>query len=239
MSPANPERLCFVIGPIGDEGTETRLHADWVLQGIIQPIFKKHFNEYQVERADQIVAPGSINSQVINRLLDAPLVIADMSFHNANAFYELAIRHMVQLPTIHMIRVGDKIPFDVAPYRAIPFSYASPDALEQAKRDLKSAVEHVIAPNFVVDNPVTHARGVVELREHATPEQQLLLQQIESILARLDGVESSLATVRAVALAAAWTPSNVSWYIAQSRHITQPCRYSAQPRPNCTTNRSL
>jgi hypothetical protein len=115
MISVEPEKLCFVIGPIGDEGTETRLHADWVLKAIIQPVFNEYFRQFRVERADQIVAPGSINSQVINRLLDAPLVIADMSLHNANAFYELAIRHMKQLPTIHMIRAGDKIPFDVAP----------------------------------------------------------------------------------------------------------------------------
>ena len=31
-----------------------------------------------------------------------------------NAFYELGVRHVCQLPTIQLIQKGDKIPFDVA-----------------------------------------------------------------------------------------------------------------------------
>jgi hypothetical protein len=68
--------------------------------------------------------------------MEAPLVIADMSFHNANAFYELAVRHMKVLPTIHVIRDDWKIPFDVAPYRAITFGYANYSDLEKARDDL-------------------------------------------------------------------------------------------------------
>jgi hypothetical protein len=89
------QKLCFVIGPIGDAGTEARTHADWLLNGIIRPVFQVHFPDYLVQRADEIKAPGDINSQIINRLMSAALVIADMSMHNANAFYELAVRHMV------------------------------------------------------------------------------------------------------------------------------------------------
>src|SRR5262245_55045578 len=44
---------------------------------------------------------------------DTELVIADLSRHNANAFYGLAIRHVIRLPTIHMIHKGWKLPFDV------------------------------------------------------------------------------------------------------------------------------
>jgi|1186.fasta_scaffold276435_2 hypothetical protein len=116
------DQLCFVIGPIGDPGTDVRRHADWLLKGIIKPVFVQHFPDSRVERADEIVAPGSINSQVITRLMDAKLVIADMSMHNANAFCELAIRHMVRLLTIHIIHKDWKVPFDVAPFRAIQFA---------------------------------------------------------------------------------------------------------------------
>jgi hypothetical protein len=57
-----------------------------------------------VERADKITTPGMITSQIINRLHDVELVIADLTFHNANAFYETSIRHKVAKPIIHMIR---------------------------------------------------------------------------------------------------------------------------------------
>jgi len=47
--------------------------------------------------------------------LDADLVIADMSLLNANAFYEIGLRHMERKPIIHMFRSGEVIPFDVKP----------------------------------------------------------------------------------------------------------------------------
>jgi hypothetical protein len=43
-----------------------------------------------------------VSSQIINRLHDAELVIADLSFHNANAFYEMAIRHKAGKAIIHI-----------------------------------------------------------------------------------------------------------------------------------------
>src|SRR5258707_8067405 len=97
-----PKKVCFVIGPIGDPGTEIRRHADWLLEAIIDPVFEAHFQDFTVQRSDKISEPGSISSQIINLLHTAELVIADMSRENANAFYEMGIRHMKRLPTIHM-----------------------------------------------------------------------------------------------------------------------------------------
>jgi hypothetical protein len=121
--------------------------------------------------------------------MDAPLVIADMSMHNANAFYELAIRHMVGLPTIHMIRNDWKIPFDVAPYRAIPFSWTDHADLEAAQEALKSTVEEVIKPGFEVENPITHARGVVKVREHASDAMRVVLDEMEGLKKKLNRTE--------------------------------------------------
>jgi hypothetical protein len=113
------------------------------------------------------------------------LVIADMSQHNANAFYELAIRHIVRLPTIHMIRSADKIPFDVAPYRAISFSWAEAEHLKEARAALKSTVEEVTKPEFVVENPITHARGVIEFEQHASPGEKVLADEIAALQRRV------------------------------------------------------
>src|ERR1700728_145752 len=85
MMPKN----CFVVGPIGDEGRPARGHADWLLDEIITPVFTEHFKDFEVIRSDRIAQPGMIDSQVINHLLDADLVIADLSLLNANAFYEI------------------------------------------------------------------------------------------------------------------------------------------------------
>jgi len=185
------KKVCFVIGSIGDPGTEIRRHADWLLEAIIEPVFEAHFQEFTVTRSDKISAPGSISSQIINLLHTAELVIADMSRENANAFYEMGIRHMKRLPTIHMYSEGQNIPFDVKPYRAIPWKYAEPKDLKAAQAALKAAIKEVIVPGFVVDNPVTQARGVEKLEETATPEQRVLFDQVQQLQKRLDDLEDT------------------------------------------------
>jgi len=186
------DKNCFVIGPIGDDASPERIHADWLLKGIILPVFDKDFSDWTVQRADTIPTPGMISAQIINRLHDVALVIADLSFHNANAFYEMSIRHKVGKPIIHMIRKGEKIPFDVIPHRAILFSHVHPDDHEQAKKALSAAVTEAIKPGFEPDNPIMHARGRLELEQKATPEMKVLSDEIATLRARLDGLESSL-----------------------------------------------
>jgi hypothetical protein len=187
------EKLCFVIGPLGDSGTPVRTHADWLLKYIVEPVFATNFPQC-VERYDKIAAPGMIDSQIINRLLNAPLVVADMSFENANTFYEMGIRHLKRLPMIHMFHEGHPIPFDVKPHRAIPFKLAHPDDLELAKVELKNAVDEVLKPGFELENPITRARGVEKFDEHAMPEFQVLRSELVELKSKT-AEAASLATL--------------------------------------------
>ena len=75
-------------------------------------------------RADKIAAPGMINGQVIAHVLRSKIVIADLSFHNPNVFYELAIRHMTGLPAVHIVRKEDIIPFDLQNFRTVTIDTA-------------------------------------------------------------------------------------------------------------------
>ncbi len=61
-------KICFVIGPIGDEGTEKRRQSDQVLNYIIAPAVKEC--GYEAIRADKISEPGIITSQIIQHLID-------------------------------------------------------------------------------------------------------------------------------------------------------------------------
>jgi hypothetical protein len=183
-------KLCFVIGPIGDEDSEHRIHADWLYTGIILPVFEKHFEDFSVERADKIPTPGMVSSQIINRLHEAELVIADLSFHNANAFYEMSIRHGVAKPIIHMIRKGERIPFDVIPHRAIPFLNTKPEEQAKARELLIPAVQAAVQDGFEADNPIKHARGRLEADRSADPATRVISEELASLRARIDNIEN-------------------------------------------------
>jgi hypothetical protein len=47
MPKSNPTKTCFVIGRIGDAGSPTRGHADWLLDEIITPVFEEHFKDFE------------------------------------------------------------------------------------------------------------------------------------------------------------------------------------------------
>ena len=135
------KKICFVISPIGEEGSATRTRSDHILKHIItEPITQLG---YEVIRADKISEPGIITTQIIEYIVDAELVIADLTDHNPNVFYELAIRHAMRKPLVQMIRKGDVIPFDVAATRVIQFDLQNLDSVAAAKEKIASQVKSI------------------------------------------------------------------------------------------------
>lgn len=138
--PKNKRNLqqCFVIAPIGEMGSPTRSRSDQVLKYIIRPSLLEL--GFDAKRADELDKPGIITSQVIQHLVNAPLVVADLTERNANVFYEIAIRHAVRKPIIQIIDWKESIPFDVAATRVIKFNHQDLDSVEEAKAKSSSKV---------------------------------------------------------------------------------------------------
>jgi hypothetical protein len=180
-----PERLCFVIGPIGEAGSPTRKHADMLLNAIIKPTVAPL--GYRVKRADEDPTPGMISDAVLIDLRDAELVVADLSELNPNAFYELGIRHARERPTVHMAVEGMRLPFDNAGYRAIRFDLSDWDSQQRARAELEAMIKITEAPGFRVTNPITHANAMFRVRESADPNEHV----ISEVLNRLTRLEQA------------------------------------------------
>lgn len=156
----SPEAVCFYITPIGDEGTEVRRHADMLMRHLVEPAFGQF--SIKVVRADRIEKSGLISQQIFEHIVSAKFCVADLSFGNPNAFYELGVRHMTKLPTIQLIRKGDKIPFDVSQGRTITVDmgdiYTIMDRMESARKELVEHIKNYLDPaekSRSDDNPVS------------------------------------------------------------------------------------
>jgi hypothetical protein len=79
-----PDKTCFVIAPIGEPESEIRKRSDQILKHVITPAVQQF--GYEPLRADQIAEPGLISSQVIQHIMNDPLVIADLTGRNPNVF---------------------------------------------------------------------------------------------------------------------------------------------------------
>lgn len=205
------QKTCFVVGPIGGAGTEIRTHADWLLDGIIKPTFREHYPDFEVVRSDTITAPGMIDTQMINHLLDADLVIVDMSLLNANAFYEMGIRHMARKPVIHMFVAGTSIPFDVKPYRAIEFSLVQHAHLGAAQQQLKQAIQDATSPDYVPDNPVTKAQNYTQIERAAEPADRILMQELLSLRSEVNALKKSQPSTSGTFPRTRNSPGHVKW----------------------------
>lgn len=155
---ANFENTCFYITPIGEEGSEFRKHADLFLGSIVEPALEESFG-LKVIRADTIDKPGVITRQIIDYIMRSRLVVADLSFHNPNVFYELAIRHAARLPVVQIIRKADKIPFDLNQVRTISIDttdiYSLVPKINIYRAEIANQARRVLDDPDAVDNPIT------------------------------------------------------------------------------------
>jgi hypothetical protein len=150
-------KICFYITPIGEENSEERRHADFMMAYIIEPAVKEF--GLAVVRADKMGKPGMIGKQVIQHILLARLVIADLSFHNPNVFYELCLRHTTRLPTVQIKRTLDTIPFDLNQYRTIPIETRDPYTLvpkiQTYTSEVANQVRRALQDSESGDNPIS------------------------------------------------------------------------------------
>lgn len=154
---AHFETTCFYVTPIGEEDSEQRKHSDLFLGSIVEPALEQL--GLKVVRADAIDKPGTITRQIVEYLLKSRLVIADLSFHNPNVFYELAIRHAVRLPVVQLIRASDRVPFDLNQIRTIKIDtsdiYSLVPKIDTYRAEIGNQVRRALEDPDSVDNPLT------------------------------------------------------------------------------------
>ena len=132
------DKVCFIISAIGESGNPTRERADKVYKYLIAPVCEDL--GYKPIRVDHVNAVDNINETIINYLKTAHMVIADMTEHNPNAFYELGFRQALELPLVPIIESGGKLPFDVMMTRTT-FYDTDVSKIEESKVDLKSKIQ--------------------------------------------------------------------------------------------------
>lgn len=151
------ETTCFYVAPIGDSDTLLRKHSDLFLGSIIEPAVEPF--KLRVVRADAIDKPGVITKQIIEYLLRSRLVIVDLSHHNPNVYYELAIRHMMRLPVVQIIRSADKLPFDVNQMRTVVIDdtdiYTLVPKIASYQSEISTQIRRAMEDPGSVDNPIS------------------------------------------------------------------------------------
>lgn len=124
--------LCFVLMPFGrkSDGLGRDIDFDQMYADVIAPAVRAA--RMDPIRADEERDGGIIHKPMFERLLLCPYAIADLTLANANVFYELGVRHAVRPHSTLLIHSpgGQRLPFDVAPLRALPYKHQATGAVE-------------------------------------------------------------------------------------------------------------
>jgi len=183
---------CFFIAPIDDEGTDTRNRTDKLMNYIIKEAVEDY--GYSVVRSDKMDTPGSITRQIIGKIVNSELVIADLTDHNPNVFYELAVRHATGKPFIQLIRDNQTIPFDVADQRTIYYGLDVKEA-EKTKNEIQAQLESLENGDIESENPISRSADMQSLRESEDPTDQNLAEvfdELSTLTKKVDHIERSI-----------------------------------------------
>ena len=182
------EKVCFIISPIGQVETEINRKANGLYNAVIKPVLNDL--GYECVRADEIDASGSINNQIINKIIDSKLVIVNLSGLNPNVMYELAVRHSFGKPCVMICESDTKLPFDLLEDRTIFFEDTIKGSGE-LKVDLENKIKSALENGN--DNPVTRAVAKTAILEGSSTENEplkLILSELVLLGNRLDNLES-------------------------------------------------
>jgi hypothetical protein len=141
----------FIIRPFG---IQSGINFDEVASLLIAPALDAIGAEGR-ETLD-IVESGNIRADMFRRLLTADLVVADLSIHNANVFYELGIRHALRNHGTVMLRCdADKFPFDLQTDRYFVYKKENPaSSLDTLVKTLRRTNEAAKKDSKAKDSPV-------------------------------------------------------------------------------------
>jgi tetratricopeptide (TPR) repeat protein len=153
------EKVCFVLIGYGvkpDYRTGRQLDLDKTYEYLIKPVFDDL--KITCVRACDIPHSGVIDLPMYEHILKADIVVADISTLNANAIYELGIRHALRPQTTIVIAEKElAYPFDLNHVIITSYEHLGKDVgaaeVKRFSKELKNLVQTVLA-NPKVDSPV-------------------------------------------------------------------------------------
>src|SRR6188768_2857473 len=119
----------FVIRPFGKkaDASGTAIDFEQVHEQLIAPALKDA--GLGGGTTGEIIDAGNVREDMFSLIIEADLVVCDITVHNANVFYELGIRHALRKKGTVLIKgapVADTTPFDILTDRYLEYSVDEP-----------------------------------------------------------------------------------------------------------------
>lgn len=137
----------------GGADWRVKVNFDLIHQLLVTPALSRL--NIRGETTEAVIVAGNIREDMFHRLITSDLVIADLSIHNPNVFYELGIRQAFRDKYTFLIRSNlTEYPFDLKTDRYFNYDVADLlDRSEQMAEKLAAALRTTIM-SYKADSPV-------------------------------------------------------------------------------------
>lgn len=143
----------FVIIPFGTKRDLSGFEIDFnkVKAELIDPALKA--TDFSDSTTGELIEAGNIREDIFELIVEADLVICDITISNANVFYELGIRHALRKKRTLLIKCGSAqgTPFDLHTDRYLRYAI---DDLAAANKNLTAMIQASLASDRLTDSPI-------------------------------------------------------------------------------------
>lgn len=147
---------CFIIMPIADHPDYKQGHFKRVCEDIFVPACRAA--GYRPVRADDTKQANLIQLDILQKLLDSPMAICDLSTRNPNVLFELGLRQAFDKPTILVQEEGTPRIFDINIFRYVEYRngldyrdvLADQRAIQEVLEETKQAVIEGKSVNSII-----------------------------------------------------------------------------------------
>jgi hypothetical protein len=144
----------FVIRPYGlkKDSSGATLDFERVHDELIDPALKQV--DLSGVTTGEIVEAWNIREDMFALLLEADIVVCDITIHNATVFYELGLRHALRKKCTILIRgnqTADGTPFDLLTDRYHSYDIHNPGA---SLKDFASVIKAALKSGREIDSPI-------------------------------------------------------------------------------------
>lgn len=147
---------CFIIMPIADHPDYKQGHFKRVYDDIFKPACIAA--GYRPVRADDTKQANLIQLDILQKLLESPMAICDLSTRNPNVLFELGLRQAFDKPTILVQEEGTPRIFDINIFRYVEYRksldyrevLADQRAIEEVLIETKQAVVDGKSVNSII-----------------------------------------------------------------------------------------
>lgn len=183
---------CFVIMPITDAAPHESGHFRRVYEDIFAPAAEAA--GYRPIRADDVKQTNLIQLDVLQRLLNSPMAICDLSTRNPNVLFELGLRQAFDKPVVLVQEVGTPPIFDIAPLRYTVYRsqriyhevIEDQEAVQKAIEETRDAAVQDAINSIVKLLSLTRPATLPEIEEaDKAPGIQLIRSELSSIRAEI------------------------------------------------------